>query len=55
MELQEQLELFEKPDSDKVLEAIHTEVREQLRKCLDNYDCLEWEAGQNFWVYNFLR
>ena len=36
MELQEQLELFEHSESDKILEAIHTEVREQLRKCLDS-------------------
>ena len=55
MELQEQLELFEHSESDKILEAIHTEVREQIRKCLDNYDCLEWEAGQNMGVINFFR
>ena len=53
--LQEQLELFEHTESDKILEAIHTEVREQLRKCLDNDDCLEWESGQNMGVINFFR
>lgn len=55
MELKEQLELFEHTESDKVLNIIHTEVREQLRKCLDNDECQEWEAGQNFWIYNFLK
>ena len=55
MELQEQLELFEKPDSDEVFTRIHNDVKEQLRKCLDNDDCLEWEAGQNMGVINFFR
>ena len=55
MELQEQLELFEHTESDKVLNTIHTEVREKLRKCLDNDECQEWEAGQNFGIYNFIR
>ena len=55
MELQEQLELFDHTESDKVLNTIHTEVREQLRKCLDSEEWKQLEAGQNFWVYNFLR
>lgn len=55
MELKEQLELFEHTESDKVLNIIHTEVREQLRKCLDNDECQEWEAGQNMGVINFFR
>ena len=55
MELKEQLELFEKPDSDEVFTRIHNDVKEQLRKCLDNDDCLEWEVGQNMGVINFFR
>jgi len=55
MELQEQLELFEHSESDKILEAIHTEVREQLRKCLDNDEMGEIEPWMYFWVVNFLK
>ena len=55
MELQEQLELFEKPDSDEVFTRIHNDVKEQLRKCMDNDSAMELEAWQNFWVFNFLR
>jgi len=55
MELQEQLELFEKPDSDEVFTRIHNDVKEQLRKCLDSEEWKQLEAGQNFWVYNFLK
>ena len=35
MELQEQLELFEHTESDKVLNTIHSEVREKLNRCID--------------------
>ena len=52
--LQEQLELFEKPDSDKVITRIHNDVKEQLRACMDNDEMKEIEAWQSFWVYNFL-
>lgn len=55
MELQEQLELFEHTESDKVLNTIHTEVREQLRKCMDNDEMGEIEVWQVFWTYNFLK
>jgi len=55
MELQEQLELFEHSESDKILEAIHTEVREQLRKCLDNDEMGEIEPWMYFWVVNLLK
>ena len=55
MELQEQLELFEHTESDKILNTIHTEVREQLRKCLDNDEMGEIEVWQVFWTYNFFR
>ena len=52
--LQEQLELFEKPDSDEVITRIHKDVKEQLRACMDNDEMKEIEAWQSFWVYNFL-
>lgn len=55
MEIQEQLELFEHTESDKVLNTIHTEVREQLRKCLDSDEMGEIEPWMNFWIYNFLK
>lgn len=48
--LQEQLELFEKPDSDEVITRIHKDV---IRK-LDDLEMREIEPGQCFWVYNFL-
>jgi hypothetical protein len=43
MELQEQLELFEKPDSDTVFTRIHNDVKEQLRACLDPDEMREIE------------
>ncbi len=55
MELQEQLELFEKPDSDEVFTRIHNDVKEQLRKCLDNDEMGELEPWMYFWVVNFLK
>ena len=55
MELQEQLELFEHSESDKILEAIHTEVREQIRKCMDDDEMREIEPGQNLGIINFLQ
>ena len=54
MELQEQLELFEKPDSDTVFTRIHNDVKEQLRACMDWDEMREIEPWQSFWVYNFL-
>lgn len=48
--LQEQLELFEKPDSDKVITHIHNDIIRQL----DDLEMREIEPGQNFGVYNFL-
>ena len=64
MELQEQLELFEHTESDKILEAIHTEVREQLYRCIDTRplrksmdddDMRQTEPWMYFWVVNLLK
>ena len=52
--LQEQLELFEKPDSDEVITRIHKDVKEQLRACMDWDIMREIEPWMNFWAYNFL-
>ena len=64
MELKEQLELFEHTESDKVLNTIHTEVREQLHRCIDarplrksmdDDDMRQTEPWMYFWVVNLLK
>lgn len=62
--LQEQLELFEKPDSDEVFTRIHNDVKEQLHRCIDtrplrksmdNDEMRQTEPWMYFWVVNLLK